>query len=139
MGLRVVWDVENIFEYLVGRDPELAAYRDRLFGRSSAPSQGERIELGRMFEERRGRERDEHTERVVEILSSCAAEVKVNPPKSEKVVMELAFLVDREEVKAFEERVCEAAAAFPAEYTFDYSGPWAPFNFVELDLETNDV
>ena len=66
----------------------------------------------------------------------CSSDVKVNPPKNEKMVMELAFLVDRGGLATFEERLYQVAGTFPAQYTFDYTGPWAPFNFVELDLRS---
>ena len=31
MGLRVTWDVPNIFEHVLAIHPELAAYRDQVF------------------------------------------------------------------------------------------------------------
>ncbi len=136
MSVRVRWDVDNIFEYFVRENPDLAAFRDRIFGRSSAPAHAEKIELGRMFGELMDWEREKHTEQVVEMFRSCVADIRVNPHKNEKVVMDLAFLIHREKVKTFEEKVYNAAVMFPAQYTFDFNGPWAPFNFVELDLET---
>jgi hypothetical protein len=136
MGLKVKWDVDNIFEYFVSIDPELASYRDQIFGRSSAPSQDEKIELGHMFEERLAKEREDQSERVTEMFARFCGDVKVNPAKSEKLVMDLAFLVARDSLKTFEEQVYQVAGTFPAQYIFDYSGPWAPFNFVELDLKT---
>lgn len=134
MGLKVKWDVDSIYDYIVGVDPELAALRDQIFGRSTAPSQNEKMELGRLFEDRLNRERDEQAERVIAMFRPQVREVRANPPKDEKTVMDLAFLVDREGQKAFEQRVYEVAGAFPNEYVFDYSGPWAPFHFVDLDL-----
>jgi hypothetical protein len=135
MTLKVKWDVDNIFEYFVAADQELTAFRDQIFGRSQAPSHAEKIELGRMFEERLGKERDEQTERVVEAFLSCCSEFKVNPVKNDKGVMDVAFLVERGRQKAFEERVYEVAGTFPTQYLFDFSGPWAPFNFVDLDIQ----
>jgi hypothetical protein len=135
MGLKIVWGVDNIFEHFVSIDPELKARRDEIFGRSSNPSQSEKIELGRMFEQRLAQEREEQTEAVLELLQPSAAEVKVNPARSEKMVMDLAFLVTRTGIKQLEERVYQVAESFPAEYVFDVSGPWAPFNFIELDLQ----
>lgn len=134
MALKVKWDVDNIFEYVVGLDPEIAAFRDELFGRSHPPTQAGKIELGRMFEQRLAQEREVETERVVEVLRPHFSDVKVNPPKNETTAMDLAFLVPRDGVKTFEECVCQVAGTFPAQYLFDFSGPWAPFNFVELDL-----
>ena len=114
MGVKVKWDVDNIFEYFVGVDPELQAYRDQIFGRSSAPSQSEKIELGRMFEERLNQEREERTDRVAQLFRTCCSDVKVNSPKTEKMVMDLSFLVDRGCLATFEERVYQVAATFPA-------------------------
>ena len=135
MDLKVKWDVDNIFEYLVAADPELAASRDRIFGRSTAPSQAEKLELGQMFEERLNQRREAETERVIEMFRPCTSSVKVNLLRNEKVVMNLAFLVDRNALKPFEERVYQVAGAFPAQYVFDFNGPWAPFNFVDLNLQ----
>lgn len=139
MGLKVKWDVDNIFQHLLGLDPELAAFRDKVFGRASAASQAEKIELGRMFEERLSQEREREVERVTEALRADVAELKVNPPKGEKMVMDLAFLIDRDGAKTFEDKICKIAAAYPAQYIFDYSGPWAPFDFVELDFATKST
>ena len=135
MGLKIRWDVENIAEYFVSTDDELKAYRDEIFGRSRAPSQPEKLELGRMFERVRDREREEHAERVAEACRAIARDVKVNPPKGEKAVADLAFLVEREKVPAFEQLIYQVAGTFPAQYVFDYSGPWAPFNFVALEFQ----
>jgi hypothetical protein len=43
--------------------------------------------------------------------------------------------VGRDAQVRFEEGVFEAAKLFDNNYTFDYNGPWAPHNFVELDLQ----
>lgn len=134
MGLKVKWDVDNIFLHFLSLDPELSRYRDQVFGRSSPASQEEKIELGRMFEERLSQERDREVERMTEALQKEVAELRVNPPKGEKTVVDLAFLIDRDEAKSFEDKICKIAAAYPAQYVFDYSGPWAPFDFVELDF-----
>lgn len=136
MNLKVYWDVDNIFEYFIEADEELAALRDQIFGRSHAPSQSEKIELGQKFEQCLEKEREELTEQVVEAFRPCTSEVTVNPPKNEKCVMDVAFLVERDRLKDFEERVNQVAGTFPAHFLFDYGGPWAPFNFTELDLRS---
>jgi Gas vesicle synthesis protein GvpL/GvpF len=134
MTLRVRWDVENIFDYFLRYDPDLAAARDETFKRTAQPSQQQKMELGQMFEERLTEERRRHTDHVLEVFRECTAEVKVNPPGSEKMVMNLALLVDRPELPRFERKVHEVAEQFPGQFAFDYNGPWAPFNFVEVAL-----
>jgi hypothetical protein len=136
LGLKVRWDVDNLFEHILDLAPELRAYRDQLYGRPAAPSQAEKLELGRMFDERRAQEREAQTAAVIELLHARYSDVKVNPPRGETTLMDLAFLVERGGIEAFEERVRQIAGAFPVQYVFDYSGPWAPYHFVELDLES---
>lgn len=134
MTLRVLWDVPNIFEHIVSEDRELARVRDETFGRSSPPTQGEKIDLGKRFEESLALARRRDTDRLIATFRQYVAEVKENDPKDEKMVAHLSFLVRREQLKAFEEALYQAASSFPDAYVFDYNGPWAPFSFVEIDL-----
>ena len=45
--------------------------------------------------------------------------------------MDLACLVAREGQHRFEQGVFDAAKQFDDNYSFDYSGPWPPYNFAE--------
>lgn len=137
MGLRVSWDVPNIFEYFVSTHAELRVARDRFFGARRAPTQEDKIELGRMFERCLQEDREEHTERVEAVISAACFEIKRNPPRNESEVMNLACLVAREAMdKEFEAAVFEAARGFDNSFSFDFNGPWAPYHFVEVKLQT---
>jgi hypothetical protein len=135
MGLRVSLDVPNIFEYFVNTHPELRAARDRFLGPYRNPSQEDKIELGRMFDRFLNEDREAYTEKVEEILSCYCREVKRNKCRHESEVMSLACLVPRDAQDRFEKGVFAAAKLFDNNFTFDYNGPWAPHNFVELDLQ----
>ncbi len=135
MGLRVSWDVPNIFEYFVNTHLELRAARDRFLGPYRNPSQEDKIELGRMFDRLLNEDREAYTEKVEEILGRYCREIKGNRCRHEGEVMSLACLVQRNAQDRFEEGVFAAAKLFDNNFTFDYNGPWAPHNFVELDLE----
>lgn len=135
MTLRVLWDVPNIFEHLVSEDRELARVRDEMFGRSSPPTQAEKIDLGKMFEDRLSLARRRDADRLTGVFRPYVVEVKENDPKEEKMVAHLSFLVRRELLKTFEKKLYQAASTFPDVYVFDYNGPWAPFSFVDIDLQ----
>jgi Gas vesicle synthesis protein GvpL/GvpF len=135
MGLRVSLDVPNIFEYVVNTHPELRAARDRFLGPYRNPSQEDKIELGRLFDHLLNEDREAFTEKVEEILSAYCREIKRNKCRGESQVMSLACLVPRDAQDRFEEGIFAAAKLFDNNFTFDYNGPWAPHNFVELDLK----
>jgi hypothetical protein len=133
LGLRVVWDVPNVFEYFVNRRPELRDARDAI-GDIRQARHSDMLTLGQLFERGLNDERQRHFERVAEVLSRRGLEIKQNPPRSEREVMNLACLVPRELQMEFEGIVNEAACEFDNHFTFDISGPWAAHNFVELKL-----
>jgi len=135
MGLRVMWDVPNIFEYFVNTHPELRAARDRLFASNRRPSQDDKIELGRMFDRILNEDRDIYAEKVEQVLSPHCFGIKRNACRNEKEVMNLACLVGRDAQAKFEAAIFEAARLFDDNFTLDYNGPWAPHNFVEMDLK----
>lgn len=139
MAVRVTWDVDNIFKYLVDAHPVLAELRDRIFVAGRPARQDDKIELGRLYEERLDAERTGVADRLVSALLPGAADARVSRVTAEKMAADVAFLVPRDGADAFRERVRDAAAEWPGEYAFQCSGPWAPFNFVQLEIEGGDA
>ncbi|MFY9259550.1 MAG: GvpL/GvpF family gas vesicle protein [Gallionella sp.] len=139
MGLRVKLDVPNVFEYMVNSQSELAALRDRVYNKQHGPSQMDQIELGSAFDRFLNRDRERYTAAVIDVLSTRCADIKQNPPRDGEV-MNLACLVQRDGLQAFEDGVCQAANLFDNNFSFDFNGPWAPHNFVDVNLtEADDV
>ena len=123
MGLRVTWDVANIFEYMVGVHEELRSLRDRIFRGGRTPSQDDKIDLGRAFDRLLNASRAIHRERISEALQSHVVEIQSNPPRSERDVMNLACLVERDQQLDFEQAVLEVARRFDNNFAFDINGP----------------
>jgi hypothetical protein len=134
MGLRVTWDVPNIFEYFVLTHEELRAARDLYLGRNREPSQEDKIEVGRMFDRILNEDREAYAEQVEDVLSQCCVESNRNTPRNEREVINLACLVERKGLDEFEKGIFEAARLFDNNFAFDYNGPWAPHNFVNVAL-----
>lgn len=135
MTLKVVWDVKNIFEYFVFACPELAALRDGLARMPAGAAREEKIEIGRTFEAMRDEARRRSTAEVMRVIGGSVVEIRERPVRDEKGVMDLACLVERNAVKAYEQTVFEAASLFDDNYAFDYGGPWPPFSFVDVSLD----
>jgi len=49
--------------------------------------------------------------------------------------MNLACLVDRFAVEKLKDRVFKVASLFDDNFAFDYNGPWAPHNFVGIEVK----
>jgi hypothetical protein len=136
MGLKVYWDLPNVFEYFVANHQELEEMRNRLFRRGRAPTVDEKVALGERFVALLQQARQRHTSRVKEALAAYSAEIRDIDPGEERMIMKLACLVERKRQEEWEEGVRQAAQHFDDHYRFDYSGPWAPYNFVDVDLKS---
>jgi hypothetical protein len=134
IGLRVTWDVPNIFEYFVNTHAELKLARDRLLGGHREPTQEQKIEVGRMFDRLLNEDRETYADKVEAVLAPQCSEIKRRKCRNECEVMNLACLVERVAMPQFESGVFEAAQQFDNNFAFDYNGPWAPHNFVEVNL-----
>jgi hypothetical protein len=136
MGLRVSWDVANIYEYYVASHPVLRDARDEIWERNSnnGDHRDEKIRLGNLYQSLRDADRVEFTEKVKEVLFNYCEDIVETPVKREKDVMNLACLVERQRLDEFATGVFQASKLFDNIYLFDYTGPWAPHNFITLDL-----
>lgn len=136
MGVRVVWDVPNIFEYFIDAHPDLKEARDGLFGGANQPSQNDRIELGRMFERLHEADRVAHCAMVEEELEPLCAAIKRGALRDDREIMNLACLVGKDRRAEFEQGVFRAATHFDNNFAFDYNGPWPPASFAEITIKS---
>jgi hypothetical protein len=133
--LKVTWDVPNIFEYFGLTHRELKALRDLYFGTHQEPTQEQKIELGRNFDRLLNEDREAFTIQVSEELSEHCADIKANKCAKVNEVMNLACLVERGKQSDFEQGVFESAKFFDNNFAFDFNGPWAPHNFVNIEFK----
>jgi hypothetical protein len=135
MGLKVYWDLPNVFEYFVATHQELEAMRDRLFRLGRTPTVEEKVELGELFVSLLQQARQRHARRIQESLAPYCVEVRGIDPGDERMILKCACLVQSDRQQYWEEGVRQAAMLFDDHYRFDYNGPWPPYNFAKVDLE----
>ena len=71
---------------------------------------------------------------IFESLRDVAVASRANKPIGDKMIMNAAFLVSRDREQAFDAKV-KAVGAKYAPLTFRYTGPWPPYNFVNIRLK----
>jgi hypothetical protein len=134
MGLKLVWNVENIYEHIVRTNRELRHLRDRVFTRRQ-PSVAERLDVGGTFEATLNQERERLSAMVLGALQPVTCEVNSLPPRDEKMVFQAGLLIERAREQEFLQLLEAAAKAFDSNYTLKSSGPWPAYAFVRLRLQ----
>jgi Gas vesicle synthesis protein GvpL/GvpF len=71
---------------------------------------------------------------IYEPLLELADAGKQNNTIPGKVLLNAAFLIDRDQEQAFDERVNELYEKWQDKAAFHYSGPWPAYNFVNIRL-----
>jgi hypothetical protein len=75
---------------------------------------------------------------IVEKLRDVSVASRINKPIGDKMILNAAFLISRDHESAFDARVKEIAAQHD-KLTFKYTGPWPPYNFVNIRLKLERV
>ena len=63
----------------------------------------------------------------------CVAS-RANKPIGDKMIMNSAFLVTRDQETAFDARIRKIGVQYD-KLTFKYTGPWPPYNFINIRLK----
>jgi hypothetical protein len=132
MELRAVYEVPNVFEYLVSKYPELKQDRDQLYKFDEEPTREDKINLGQHFEQVQSLDREELTAEMEKRLGSSCVEVKRNKPRNEKEIMRISCLIDKDGVEGFHDVLSKASDSFDDNLVIEFNGPLPPYNFVEV-------
>ncbi len=137
MRLRLVYASEKptIYEHLVAQDEGLRQMRDRILGGGRQATREEKIDLGQKFDAVLSQLREAYARQLEQALAGIA-ELKGNPPRSEKELVNVACLVPKDRQADFDAAVQKAAGTFPDTFSLQPSGPVPPYDFVELHLKT---
>ena len=134
MGLKLSWNVSNIFEHRVRSDRALRELRDRVF-RHHEPTMNEKLQVGGAFEASLMRERERLTRVLLGAFDTVVRDSVSLPPRNEKVVCQASLLIDQSRTTEFQQALEAAAGLFDADFRLEYSGPWPPYSFVRLRLQ----
>lgn len=138
MGLMARWEVENLFEYLLERDPALKTRRDQLMARGAPLSRMAQIDFGGYVYERMQQVRNTITERIVAALPP--GEVKTEDILEDRMIMNARLLIRKDLQKLLEEAVDGLGQSMGDEYSLKLDGPWPPFSFVDrLELHLSHL
>ncbi|SEU40409.1 Gas vesicle synthesis protein GvpL/GvpF [Myxococcus fulvus] len=127
LGLKVLYHREHLNRRMELEDEEL-----RRRGDESEAEHEQR--LGRAVELRAALD----MAAMLEGLRPLAAASRTDAPVGERMLLNAAFLVARRDGPAFEAKVRMLAARSDL-YTFRFTGPWAPYSFVDLRLGRADA
>jgi hypothetical protein len=132
-GLKVLWDRDQIINDIEAEDEDIRRLKREISSHAGS-TYFARMQYGRLIDQAL----QIKSERVVAEIFSALRDVSVasrsNKPIGSRMIMNAAFLVSRQMEAAFDARVKEIGSRYE-KLTFKYTGPWPPYNFVNIRLK----
>jgi Gas vesicle synthesis protein GvpL/GvpF len=138
-GLKVNWDRDRIIEDIKREDEEIRKFHQEIIRKHLQSTYLARMQLGRMIDKALAERSISYVREIYEALRGVCVASRDNQPIGDKMIMNAAFLVERDREPQFDEAVNRLAKNHGQRLKFKYTGPWPPYNFVNIRLKLERV
>jgi hypothetical protein len=132
-GLKVLWDRDDIVRAIEQEDEDIHRLKREISSQQGS-TYFARMQYGRLIDAALQQRSERYVAEFLQRLRDVSVASRVNRAIGDKMIMNAAFLVHRDQEPSFDRRIKEIAAAFD-KLTFKYTGPWPPYNFVNIRLK----
>jgi hypothetical protein len=132
-GLKVLWERDVIVQEIEDEDEDVRRLKGEISSQKGS-TYFARMQYGRLVDAALESRSERYVREIFEHLRPVSVASRANKPIGDKMIMNAAFLVSRDKEQAFDAKVKQIGARFP-KLTFKYTGPWPPYNFVNIRLK----
>jgi len=132
-GLKVLWDRDQAVREVEHEDEDISRLKKEISGQKG-PTYFARMQYGRLIDSALQSRSERYVADILEQLREVSVASRINKPIGDKMIMNAAFLIARDQETAFDGKVKSIASRFD-KLTFKYTGPWPPYNFVNIRLK----
>jgi len=132
-GLKVLWDRDEMVRAIEAEDEDIHRLKSEISSQKGS-TYFARMQYGRLIDAALQSRTERYVAEIFNALRSVSVASRSNKPIGDRMIMNAAFLVSREMEQAFDSRVKEIGQQFE-KLTFKYTGPWPPYNFVNIRLK----
>jgi hypothetical protein len=132
-GLKVLWDRDQAVREVENEDEDISRLKKEISGQKG-PTYFARMQYGRLIDSALQSRSERYVADILDQLRDVSVASRINKPIGDKMIMNAAFLIARDQESAFDAKVKLIATRFD-KLTFKYTGPWPPYNFVNIRLK----
>lgn len=134
-GLKVLWDREKVVAKIEQENDEIRRLKDEITRNAASSTYFARMQLGRLVEGAMEDAGNRYVADIHDALKGVAVASRSNKVIGDRMISNSAFLVDRSKEREFDDAVRETSRKYEDILTFKYTGPWPPYNFVNIKLK----
>jgi hypothetical protein len=135
LGLKVVWDRDKVMAVLEEQDQAVRGLRDEIANTTTDSTYFARVQLGRLVQNSLEAQANELVSSIYGTLRPLSVATRANKVIGDNMILNAAFLVERTKEGEFDSAVEELSGRYADLLSFKYTGPWPPYNFVNIKLK----
>jgi len=135
VGLKVWWKKDIFQDEMFRVNPRLAALKKQIEAKTTSETYIKTVEFGKLVQQTADEQRSSYEREIFKPLQGLAVAAKLNKLIGELMVFNAAFLIDKSREHEFDLKVNELYLAHQDKLNFKYTGPWPPYNFVEIHIK----
>jgi hypothetical protein len=132
-GLKVLWDRDQIIHDIEEEEEDIRRLKGEISSQKGS-TYFARMQYGRLIDAALQARSEHYVSQIFQALRDVSVASRSNKPIGDRMIMNAAFLVSRHAENAFDMRVKDIGQRFD-KLTFKYTGPWPPYNFVNIRLK----
>ena len=133
-GLKVLWERGRVIQRLEEQDEEIRRLKQEIEVGGQSSTYFARMQLGRLVEGALEEAANQYVLDIHESLKPVAVASRTNKPIGDRMILNGAYLVDRSREEDFDRVVKQLSQKYEDVLSFKYTGPWPPYNFVNIKL-----
>ncbi len=133
-GLKVFWDRDEVVRRIEENDEDIHRLKSEITANAQSSTYFARVQLGRLIEAAVEGAAAQYAHDIHESLKRVAVASRSNKPIGDRMMMNSAYLVERAREQEFDEAVKSLSHRYEGLLSFTYTGPWPPYNFVNIKL-----
>jgi len=136
LGLKAVFKEDAIYKEILSNYDEIRVGKERIA--KGQTKEFSLVAIGRQVEAALEQEKKKYEEYILSSLTPLAIEFKLNNTYGERMIVNAAFLVEETQEAPFDQKVNEMVSKHGDKINFKYVGTVPPFNFVNIEINTED-
>lgn len=136
LGLKAMFEEDVIYKEILEKYESIRKLKEKIANLPPEKTYSQRMDIGRRVEEALEREKEQHKNEILDLLKPLAEDMRMNNCYGERMIINAAFLVNKNREAEFDRRVNELDEKYGDKINFRYVGTLPPFNFVNLVIMT---
>jgi hypothetical protein len=132
-GLKVLWDRDAVIRDIEDENEDIHRLKNEIAAQKGS-TYFARMQYGRLIDAALQARSERYVSEIFDRLRDVSVAARANKPIGDRMILNAAFLVSRDAEEAFDARVKTLGADY-ARLTLKYTGPWPPYNFVNIRLK----